>query len=170
MVEIDRTRAQRYVSAVAAEETQRQRVNRELIELLNELRLALPGVLVLFGFLLAVPFATRFDAVTKLEKSAYLVSLLCCVAGSILLMAPTALHRLRWRDVDKEQLLRVSNRLAIAGTVFLAGAMTSAVLLVTAMLLGVWEAIVVTAATGAGFLLGWYILPLLMAGRDGTLR
>lgn len=155
---------------MAAEETHRQRVNRELIELLNELRLALPGVLVLFGFLLAVPFATRFEAVTELEKSAYLVSLLCCVAGSILLMAPTALHRLRWRDVDKEQLLRVSNRLAIAGTVFLAGAMTSAVLLVTAMLLGVWEAVVVTVATGAGFMLGWYVLPLMMRGKDESSR
>jgi len=165
-----RTLAQRYVSPVPSDETHHERVNRELIELLNELRLALPGVLVLFGFLLAVPFASRFEEVTRIEKGAYMVSLLCCVAGSILLMAPTALHRLRWRDVDKEELMRVSNRLAIAGTVFLAGAMTSAVFLVTEVLLGVWETILVTTVTGCGFLLGWYVLPLRVPGKDETGR
>jgi uncharacterized membrane protein YhaH (DUF805 family) len=158
--------AQRYGSGVSAEETHDERVNRELIELLNELRLALPGVLVLFGFLLAVPFASRFEAVTRIEKGAYMVSLLASVAGSILLMAPTALHRLRWRDVDKEELLRLSNSLAIAGTVFLASAMTSAVFLVTEVLLGTWATIVVTGFTGTAFLFGWYLLPLRVPSKE----
>lgn len=155
---------------MSSEETHHERVNRELIEMLNELRLALPGVLVLFGFLLAVPFASRFEAVNRIEKGAYMVSLLCSVAGAILLMAPTALHRLRWRDVDKEELMRVSNRLAIAGTVFLAGAMTSAVFLVTEVLLGTWATILVTTVTGCGFLLGWYVLPLRVPSKDETGR
>jgi len=170
VTEIVRTRAQRYVSPVSSDETHHERVNRELIELLNELRLALPGVLVLFGFLLAVPFASRFEAVTRIEKGAYMVSLLCSVAGSILLMAPTALHRLRWRDVDKEELMRVSNKLAIAGTVFLAAAMTSAVFLVTEVLLGTWATILVTAFTGCAFLFGWYLLPLRVPSKDETGR
>ncbi len=155
---------------MSSDETHHERVNRELIELLNELRLALPGVLVLFGFLLAVPFASRFEAVNRIEKGAYMVSLLCSVAGSILLMAPTALHRLRWRDVDKEELMRVSNKLAIAGTVFLAAAMTSAVFLVTEVLLGTWATILVTVFTGGAFLFGWYLLPLRVPSKDETGR
>ncbi len=99
-----------------------------------------------------------------------MVSLLCSVAGSILLMAPTALHRLRWRDVDKEELMRVSNKLAIAGTVFLAAAMTSAVFLVTEVLLGTWATILVTVFTGGAFLFGWYLLPLRVPSKDETGR
>ena len=100
-----------------AEETHDERVNRELIELLNELRVALPGVQVLFAFLLAVPFAQRFERVTELQQAAFMAALLCTLAGTVFLMAPTAYHRIRFRDRDKEAMLQLSNVFAIVGTV-----------------------------------------------------
>ena len=92
----------------------RKKHDRELIELLNELRVALPGVQVLFAFLLVVPFSSRFD-VDRTEKVAYMIALLATVVGTILLIAPSAYHRLRWREKNKERMLRTSNRLAIGG-------------------------------------------------------
>ena len=94
----------------------------------------LPGVQVLFAFLLAVPFSQRFAQATDLQKDAYMVALLCTVGGTVFLIAPATFHRIRFRDRDKEQLLFISNRFAIAGTVFLAAAMTAAVFLVTDLL------------------------------------
>src|SRR3954463_10460911 len=102
-------------------------LDRELIELLNELRVALPGVQVLFAFLLAVPFANGWTRVTELQRDLFFVAFLATAASSILLIAPSSYHRLRWREGDKEQMLRTSNRLAIAGTVFLAIGMTAGV-------------------------------------------
>ena len=98
-----------------AEETHEERVNRELIELLNELRVALPGVQVLFAFLLAVPFSQRFAETTELQRDTYMAALLSTLAGSVFLIAPTAYHRIRFRDRDKEALLRISNVFAIVG-------------------------------------------------------
>ena len=95
-------------------ESPEERVNRELIELLNELRVALPGVQVLFAFLLAVPFSQRFAEVTDLQKDAYMVALLCTMAGSVFLIAPAAHHRIRFRDprqgVAAQALERVRDR------------------------------------------------------------
>jgi len=96
-----------------AEETHEERVNRELIELLNELRVALPGVQVLFAFLLAVPFTQRFAETTELQRDTFMVALLSTLAGSVFLIAPTAYHRIRFRDRDKEALLRIGNVFAI---------------------------------------------------------
>lgn len=107
-----------------AEEDQKERVDRELIELLNELRVALPGVQVLFAFLLTVPFTERFGRATALQRSVYFATLLLTTASSVLLIAPTPYHRLRFRAPDKEQLLFTSNRLAIVGLGLLASAMT----------------------------------------------
>ena len=93
-------------------------LDRELIELLNELRVVLPGVQVLFAFLLAVPFSSGWTRVTDLQRDVFFLAFICTAAASILLIAPSAYHRLRWREGDKEQMLRTSNRLAIAGTTF----------------------------------------------------
>jgi hypothetical protein len=141
-------------------------LDRELIELLNELRVALPGVQVLFAFLLAVPFSQRFDTVTDFQKDTYFFTLLTTTAASIMLIAPSSYHRLRWRRHDKERLLRVSNKLALAGTVFLAAAMTSAVLLITDVLFGLDYAIVAAVLTGLGFAIFWYGLAGWAALRD----
>lgn len=141
-------------------ESHEERVNRELIELLNELRVALPGVQVLFAFLLAVPFAQRFEDVTDLQKDAYMAALLGTLLGSLFLIAPTAHHRIRFRDPDKESILKLSNAFAIIGTVFLALAMTAVVFLVTDLLFKGVLTTVVTSITAALFALVWFVLPL----------
>jgi hypothetical protein len=143
-----------------AEETHEERVNRELIELLNELRVALPGVQVLFAFLLAVPFSQRFEQTTDLQRDTYMVALLSTLAGSVFLIAPSAYHRLRFRDRDKEALLQISNTFAIVGLVFLAIGMTSVVFLVTDMIFKGPFTAVVTSVTAGLFALIWFVLPL----------
>jgi cation transport ATPase len=150
----------------AEEESDAERINRELIELLNELRVALPGVQVLFAFLLAVPFTQRFRQLTDVQEYAFFASLLCTTLGSVLLIAPSAYHRLRFRQHDKEQLIQTANRLSIAGTVFLAVAMTSAVYLITDLVFNAPVTLIVTALTGASFAWFWYGLPLSRKARD----
>ena len=147
-------------------ESKEERINRELIELLNELRVALPGVQVLFAFLLAVPFTQRFRELTDVQEYAFFVSLLCTTFGSVLFIAPSAYHRVRFRQRDKERLLQTANRLAIAGTIFLAIAMTSAVYLITDLVFDAPVTVIVTALSGAAFAWFWYGLPLSRRARD----
>jgi Family of unknown function (DUF6328) len=134
--------------------------DRELIELLNELRVALPGVQVLFAFLLTVPFTQRFPSLTDLERNGFFLTFICTAVASVFLMAPTAYHRIMWRERDKEHMLKVSNQLALAGTVFLALAMSSAVWLITEILFGNGWAALVTAAIAGLFAWFWFALPL----------
>src|SRR5919205_1157647 len=94
-----------------SDEERSERLNRELIELLNELRVALPGVQVLFAFLLAMPFTQRFERLAARDKAVFFAGLLATLVGSALLIAPSAYHRLRFRAGDKEQLIRTANRL-----------------------------------------------------------
>ena len=141
------------------EQALRKKHDRELIELLNELRVALPGAQVLFAFLLVVPFSSRFD-VDRTERAAYIVALLATLVGTILLIAPSAYHRLRWREKNKERMLRTANRMAIGGLVAIAVAMTASVFLVTDVLLSRGVAIGLTALAGVGFALAWFALPL----------
>ena len=136
-------------------------LDRELIELLNELRVVLPGVQVLFAFLLAVPFANGWTRVTDLQRDVFFVAFLAAAISSILLIAPSSYHRLRWRAGDKEQMLRTSNVLAIAGTVFLAIGMSAVVFLTSDILFRAWWAALTTAVIAGGFAWFWYGLPLL---------
>jgi amino acid transporter len=138
----------------------RKKHDRELIELLNELRVALPGVQVLFAFLLVAPFSGRFDRVSGAQEVVYMVALLATLVGTVLLMAPSAYHRLRWRERNKERMLRRSNQLAIAGLACVALAMTTSVLLVTDVLFSLAVAVPVTVVTAALFGVGWFVLPL----------
>ena len=144
-----------------AEESRDDKLDRELIELLNELRVALPGVQILFAFLLTVPFTQRFGEATDLQKDVYFFTFLCAAASTALLIAPSAYHRLTWRQHDKEHLLTVSNRLVIAGMGLLATAIASAVFVVTDLLFDVTAAALVAGATAAFYALFWYVLPLL---------
>ena len=149
-----------------AEESREERIDRELIELLNELRVALPGVQVLFAFLLAVPFTQRFAAVTDLQKDTYMTALLCTVGGSVLLIAPTTFHRIRFRDRDKESLLFIANRFTIVGMVLLAVAMTASVFLVTDLLFKGLITTIVSASVAALFAVVWFVLPLARKADD----
>ena len=141
-------------------EDEKERLNRELIELLNELRVALPGVQVLLAFLLAVPFAQRFARVTELQKDVYFAAVLFATVATALLIAPSTYHRIQWRQRDKAQMLRSANRLSIAGTVFLALAITAVVFLITDVLFGGVATAVVTAGTTIVFAWFWYGMPL----------
>ncbi|HVD26115.1 MAG TPA: DUF6328 family protein [Gaiellaceae bacterium] len=141
-------------------EDREDRLNRELIELLNELRVVLPGVQVLFAFLLTVPFTNQFQKVTNEQRQIYFWTFICTTIATALLIAPSAHHRLRWRQRDKERLLRTSNRLAIAGMIFLTLALVGAVYLVTDLLFHPAAAAGVTAAIGLVFLWFWWGLPL----------
>ena len=138
----------------------RKKRDHELIELLNELRIVLPGVQVLFAFLLIVPFSTGFDTVTDAQRGAYMVALAATVLGAAFLIAPTAYHRLRWRERNKDPMSQTSNRLAIAGLACVAIAMTSSVFLVTAEVIDATLAAVLACVSAAVFALAWFVLPL----------
>jgi Kef-type K+ transport system membrane component KefB len=147
-------------------ESKEERLNRELIEFLNEVRVALPGVQVLFAFLLIVPFSNGYANMTELQKDVYFITFLCTAAASAFLIAPSAQHRLRWREHDKERLLVVANRQAIAGSVLLAVAMSGTTFLVTDVLFEVTSAAIVTGFVAALFTWLWFGWPLLREARD----
>jgi hypothetical protein len=142
-------------------ETEEERLDRNLGELLQELRVALPGVQVLFAFLLAVPFQQNFTKISDFDKTMYFVTLLLTALSAALLIAPSAYHRLTFRYQQKHRLVFVANRLAIAGLGVLALAMTCAILLVTNVL---WGTVATTAVTTllvlAMFGVLWVALPL----------
>jgi hypothetical protein len=140
-------------------ETDKERLDRNLNELLGELRVALPGVQVLFAFLLAVPFNQGFQKVTQFQKDVYLVTLLLTAIATALLIAPSAYHRIQFRQDDKHHIVFVSNRFAIAGFGFLAAAMSSAILLVTDYLYGSTTAGICTAGAAIMLYGFWYGLP-----------
>ena len=141
-------------------ETDDERLDRELDQLLQELRVAMPGVQVLFAFLLAVPFQQRFAQVTDFQREVYFVTLLASAAASALFVAPTAYHRLMFRERDKPKLVSISSKLALAGLVCLAVAMNGAVLLVTDVLFARTTAVVTAAATSTLFVALWFVLGL----------
>jgi predicted neutral ceramidase superfamily lipid hydrolase len=145
---------------VAEKENEEERLDRELIELLNELRVALPGVQVLFAFLLTVPFTQRFSEATEVQRDVYFLAFLCAAVATVLLIAPSAYHRIQFRQHDKERMLQIANREAIAGTVFLALAMTATVFLITDVLFGTAATVVATAGSAGLFFWFWYALPL----------
>ncbi|HEX2234808.1 MAG TPA: DUF6328 family protein [Actinomycetota bacterium] len=149
------------------DEDKQDRLNRELIELLNELRVALPGVQVMFAFMLTVPFSQRFTAVTSSQKNVFFVAFLCTAAATAFLIAPTAYHRIQFRSRDKERMLKTSNALAIVGTFFLAVALTLVVFVITDILFGAPWSQVVAGATGLLFAALWYALPLARRGGEG---
>jgi hypothetical protein len=97
------------------EETESERLNRELDQLLEEVRVALPGVQVLLAFLLTVPFAQRFSTIDQDSRVAYLLAVVLAAVASVLLIAPTVQHRLRFRDGIKDALVHTANTLVLLG-------------------------------------------------------
>ncbi len=137
-----------------------ERVSRELIELLNELRVALPGVQVLFAFLLAVPFAQGFTHVTNFQRALFFAVLVFTTISAALLIAPSAWHRIRFRQMDKERILQASNRMAIAGLGFLALAMSGALMLIADFIYSPTLTVVAGVLAAVVFGVLWYVLPL----------
>ena len=142
-------------------ESDKDRLDRELIEFLNELRVALPGVQVLFAFLLVLPFQRRFEQLGDGDRAVYFAAFLSTALASALLIAPSAYHRLRFREHDKEHMLRTANRLAIVGSVFLAVAIVCTVYLITDVLYSeLWAAL---ASAGAAVVYAWLWYGLALA-------
>lgn len=153
-------------SPAPADEDHAERLDRELIELLNELRVVLPGVQVLFAFLLTVPFTGRFGDLSGVQRGTFFAAFLCAGVAAALLIAPTAYHRLRWREFDKERMLQTSNRLALGGLSVLGLGMLAVVFLITDLVVSVAAALGVTAAAAGLLSWLWVALPLSRKVRD----
>jgi preprotein translocase subunit Sss1 len=149
----------------SAEERDSERNSRRLLELLQEIRVATAGVQILFGFLLAVPFAQGFERISSFQRHVFLVVLICTALSSALLIAPTALHRLLFRRGHKPEIIEYANRMVIYGLVLLALAMVGVVLLLTHVIFGAAAAVAVTVPIAAVFLVTWFVIPL--ARREG---
>jgi hypothetical protein len=142
-------------------ETEEERADRNLSDLLQELRVALPGVQVLFAFLLTVPFTQRFRELTSFQEHLYFGVLLCVALATILLVAPTAGHRILFRRQQKEFLVTVANNLTLAGMFLLAVGMSGAIALISDFIFSTTTTIVVTALMAAAFVGFWYLGPLI---------
>jgi Family of unknown function (DUF6328) len=141
-------------------ETDEDRLNRNFDQLLQELRVVIPGVQVLFAFLLAVPFSTRFNRVDQFERVDFFIALLLAACAVVLLLAPSIQHRLLFRHDQKLYLVETGNRLTIAGMTALALAMTMALALVAHFLYGPWAAGVVSAFALVAYGTIWFAIPL----------
>ena len=144
----------------------KNRHDRELIELLNELRVALPGVQVLFAFLLTVAFSQRFVDITSNQKKVYYLAALCAAAATAFLIAPSAFHRIQFREGDKEWLVRFSNHLAVAGLFFLACALCCVLYVISDFVFGGTITLVSTLGSVVLFSLLWFVLPLMRRARS----
>ena len=142
------------------------RLDRELEELLQELRVLLTGITVVFAFLLAVPFSNRFASLTDAERAVYFVAFFATAVSIVLLSVPGVWHRIRFRDHDKEMLLRASNQFTIAGTLAMSVAIVAVVLLVSEFLYG-WGIGIAAAAVIGGLILAlWYMIPVARRAQD----
>jgi small-conductance mechanosensitive channel len=147
-------------------ETEKERLDRNLEQLLGELRVALPGVQVLFAFLLVVPFNQRFADITSFQRTVYFVTLLCATAATACLIAPTAHHRIEFREQDKERIVFGGSRLAIIGLALLAMAMTGAITLITDFLYSTTTTTVAAVLVALLFAVLWYAIPLRRLAQD----
>jgi hypothetical protein len=142
------------------DEGEKERVDRELIELLNELRVALPGVQILFAFLLVLPFQQGWQEISDVERHVYFAALVASAVASALLIAPSIYHRLNFRRRSKERMLFDSNRMAIAGSAFVAVGIACAIFLIADVVYGAPVSIVATILTLVLYGALWGVLPL----------
>jgi putative flippase GtrA len=145
-----------------ADETPKQRRDRELGELLQELRVAIPGVQVLFAFLLTVPFQSGYKNLDPTERRVYFAAVIAAAVSSLLLIAPAANHRLLFRDHTRERLLRAANRVVVAGLLVLALGIGLSLFLVASVVYGTTAAVVTSAAIGALIGFAWFLFPRLL--------
>ena len=137
-----------------------RRLDRELNELLQELRVVLPGIQVLFAFLLAVPFSQRFNTLHEGQRSVFFGAFIATTLASLLLLAPGVQHRVEWRHLDKERFLRSANRLAIVGTALMAVAIDAVAYLVADLLYGTAAAIATAAFVTVAVTVVWWVSPI----------
>jgi hypothetical protein len=138
-----------------------EKQDRQMLELLNELRVALPGVQILFGFLLTVPFAQGFERVTSTQRTLFYATLLATAASTICLIAPSATHRLRFHQHDRAYIIESASRYMIAGLIFLALAIVLAIAMVTDFLYDHWITWAAPSAVALALIVIWFVRPLL---------
>jgi len=148
------------------DEDEKARLDRELIELLNELRVALPGVQVIFAFMLVVPFSQGFSQLSSVERWIYFAAFITSALAAALLIAPSSYHRLRFRQGDKEKMLRLGNRLLVGGLALVAVSMTLSVGLISEFVFGTAMALVAGLGIGAALAWFWFGLPLSRRAQD----
>jgi hypothetical protein len=141
-------------------ETAKERTDRQLIELLTELRVALPGAQVLLGFLLTAPLASRFGRTSELDRALLYICTVVTAAGVLLLMAPSLYHRMRWKEGGKQDVVAVGHRFFLIGTFCLAVGLLCAVFVIGDMLFGILAAIGATAVALGVAVWTWYVLPI----------
>jgi hypothetical protein len=134
--------------------------DRQLLELLNELRVALPGVQLLFGFLLTVPFTQRFGDTTSFQRNVFYVTLVSAAISTICLIAPSAVHRLRFHQSERAYVIESANKLLIAGLCFLGVAIICAVLLITDFLYDGPRVVIYVGALALLLVVLWFVRPL----------
>ncbi len=149
-------------------ESQAARDDRNLLELLQELRVAALGVQVLFGFLLALPFANRFAKLSHAQRGLFIADLALAAVATVLLVAPVAYHRLVFRHHLKEPLITAANKMAIAGLAAVALAVTIALILVTSFVEGNTPAIIIGIFIACLFAVLWFVLPLVRRQRASS--
>jgi len=142
-------------------ETSLERLDRNLDEMMGELRVVVTGVQVLFAFLLIVPFNSGFVGIGPFERTVYLVTLVCSALAALCVIMPAAYHRILFRQDDKHHVVQVANRVTLVGLVLLAVAMCGSVLLVTTKLYGATAGAITAALVAAAFAVLWFIAPLL---------
>ena len=152
--------------AAGRNETEAQRLDRNYGELLQELRVAQVGVQILFASLITVVFNQRFTTISSFQRGTYVVTLLSAACSVALLVGPVAFHRIVFRHSQKDDLVRVSHRMALGGLAFLAVAIVSAVLFVLEEVLGQTPAFWYSAGVAAFFAVLWLVVPLVSRSRD----
>jgi hypothetical protein len=155
-------------------ETEEERADRNLSDLLQELRVALPGVQVLFAFLLTVPFTNRFDDLSDFQEKLYFGVLITVALATVLLTAPTVGHRILFRRQQKEYIVTISNNLALVGMALLAVSMCGAIALISDFIFGAATAAISSAIMAAAFIGFWFAGPIIrrakLAPRSGPTR
>jgi len=142
------------------DETTLERLDRNTIELLNELRVASTGIQVMFGFLLIVPFNNGFRRVSSFEKTVYFITLCCVAIASVVLMTPSVHHRLLFRRREKAYLVDTANRLAIVSMVFIGLGFTGILVLLSDFVLGGAAPLIVGVVAAAGIGILWFAVPI----------
>ncbi|MGA9636295.1 MAG: DUF6328 family protein [Solirubrobacterales bacterium] len=141
-------------------ESEEERADRNLSDLLQELRVALPGVQVLFAFLLTVPFTQRFSDLSGFQEKLYFGVLITVALATVMLAAPTAGHRILFRRQQKEFIVTISNTLALVGLSLLAVAMSGAIALISDFIFGTTTAVIATILMASAFLGFWFLGPI----------
>jgi hypothetical protein len=152
--------------AAGRDETAAERLDRNYGELLQELRIAQVGVQILFASLLTVVFSQRFSAISSLQRGTYVVALLAAACSVVLLVGPVAFHRIVFRHSQKDDLVRVSHRMALGGLACLAVAIVGAVLFVLEEVLGRTPALRYSPGVAVLFIVFWLVIPVVSRTRE----